>query len=1839
MGQVNLGGTGPGSYTKYDRTFRPRINVDTRGGGLYGYEPGYTNLGMFLPYTIEDDTAILFGDVRAIVTHDGKGGANVGAGWRWWMEDVDRIVGLSAWYDFDAGHAQSYDQIGLSFESLGRFVDFRTNGYMPIGKRDHTLGTVLDSTNTNFIGNGLFFNRTTRAEQTFTGFDTEVGGPVPLLGRYGVNGYLGGYHFIGNGQLGGSVTGLSTRLMAQVNEDVSVGVQLTDDNVFGTNVQAQVFVTLPEGTPSRWLRNPRVQDRLTSSVFRQFRVLAKVDTFDVPEAAINPKDGQPYFVTHIDPNGAATGAGTIANPLNSIAAYNNLSLAQRQQSDIIYVRPRADDTNTNLDTGATPGTLTLFNGQRLLTTSVQNQFASNVITGGFGFLPGFVAGAELPNIFNSTGGDVVTLAANATQCIEVSGFDITGSATGNGIQGSNNTWVAINNNNIHDALNGVVLTDLHGTVAAGTAAQILDNNFHDNINDGFHVTNTGAPPLDVIVQGNSFVNNGDDGLQLDANGGSVINGIIGGAEITPADPGPPVVAAVTLGNTFRNNGAHGLHLTANAGTLNFLSPPGPDGSGIINNDFTANGLDGLHIETTNGSTGNFDVIGNRFGLVNLGGVPIDNLAGALTGNQRYGLSLFSDSGTTTINIGGETAADGTVLGNEFGFNRVSAIDIAVTGTSILNYDINNNTVRNSSSATIAAPRDAVTFTFNGISGTDPFFVTNNSDTGVNISSVTWNLAGTPARFDSNNVAIGTGNSALEPQNGSDLLTGLDTVNGFGVIPGGIPPLTAIGTGNPIGTAQIPDGSQSLTLGYLDFDPTEVFSATTIVSNNGGGATPLSSLATAGSTVTVLFSNNLSTTFALSQVDTGGIAVAGSGLAFGRASPGFGAGGDGIHVSASGNSSLNQSMIHNNTVNGYGGFGIHVETSGSAQAPNIVIENNITSFNGTGVNSSGAPVFTGGGLAIERNGDSLFHALVQNNQITSNFYDGFTILGAGTVTGDMTVNSLDNSVLNNAGDGAELLASEQVALRFNSTRDQFVGNNNSGFHALTTDTSAVQLDFRNVLATDNVESGFNTLAQGDSSLQVVITSPVDPLFTAGTGSSFSNNGLDGFGFGSVENGFATASLTDTLFNDNIRDGLSFNREGASLTLVEMADSQVTRNRDDGIQFYTFGSAPSDPNQPLPFQPNQLDLNNVIVDNNGVIGAANGGNGLEVVTQGASTLVVNATQTSFSFNATDGVRVFSGGNSSFGEAGTRSTFDGVTINENGRDGIKLFVMGSFSSKPFQFVEVSSVSGVTTISNNGDDGIQASAPFGTIDLNVIGSPFVSNTMFIQQNAGNGIEFNVADVAIDGDDAEDLGQRTDGDGDGAANEILNFFFANGFEFQSFDNFNGIGVLNVQDAIVGDNNPNDSVDLGNGQDGIQMFVSNIENFSGISNTPQDVNRDTVADLRGAGGSGNIQILSGTAGRLDVTITDTLVIGNGRDGLNYIGDGGNSTFDVGNLITSTVTGSTISSNTRHGVNIDLEGKFGEYDVRFGVPGSYSVASANRFTFDSNVIERNLGYGLRYQANAGVMARANFGPAGGTNHWSVEFGDLQPTDPAGNFNAAVVAQTAIGPIFNSDSPVFALDSLYYSIATDLNSRLELYANQIRSNGNPGIPAPLFNEGGDGVFIRVSTNSYLSADIGSTLGSGLGNTFSGNQQADLRFVSFTATLIDGVTPTFPNASTAVNPGLDRLFLDDTAQLALRMNNNTGTEVSSKVIYVGGNVGERAAAYSQNGTAFIGGSFIRGTQMFQVDDVLNVNANNSFTTPLINEFLNNGGWEGTILDPAWGDPLFPRDYIESPNNPFTP
>ena len=304
---------------------KPRFNVDSRGGGLYGYNAGYSNMGMFVPYKLED-AAILFanaalGMVRSSRTMWRGGGATVGTGWRYWMEDLDRIVGLSTWFDFDNGHAMPYQQVGFSFESLGRYMDYRVNGYLPVSNPDHVLSSSL-STTTSVIGNGIGILRNiTRSNRRFQDSTPKWADRRPSWDVMALKiAYVGGYQFMGMGVNGGSFTGVSGRLLSQINEDVSFGVQVTDDHMFGLNTQFQVFVNLPSGKSGRWLRNLRVQDRLVQNTFRQNRVIAKTEAITSFDTAINPETHQAYFVANINPNLTVNGNGSASSPFDSIAA-------------------------------------------------------------------------------------------------------------------------------------------------------------------------------------------------------------------------------------------------------------------------------------------------------------------------------------------------------------------------------------------------------------------------------------------------------------------------------------------------------------------------------------------------------------------------------------------------------------------------------------------------------------------------------------------------------------------------------------------------------------------------------------------------------------------------------------------------------------------------------------------------------------------------------------------------------------------------------------------------------------------------------------------------------------------------------------------------------------------------------------------------------------------------------------------------------------------------------------------------------------------------------------------------------------------------------------------------------------------------------------------------------------------------------------------------------------------------------------------------------------------------------------------------------------------------------
>ena len=1788
-GPSGPGQPGYGNYFRVsavDQVLMPRFIVDSRGGGLYGYNAGYSNIGAFVPYKI-DDSSILFGTGMGLVTYDGRGGATVGGGWRHWMEDVDRIIGLAGFYDFDNGHAQPYQQLGLSLESLGRYVDYRVNGYLPVSNPDHVLNSSLVGTAALF-GNGIGLLRTNTVEQAFSGLDAEMGGPTPFLGRYGLNAYIGGYYYMGSGANAGNFTGVSGRLLSQINEDVSFGVQVTNDHMFGLNTQFQVFMNIPNGRPGRWLRNLRVQDRLVQNVFRQNRVVARTETYSTYDAAINPNTHQAYFVANIDPNATTNGDGSVNNPFSSIANYEAISVAQQKRYDILLVRPNNDGSHTDLDTAST---LNIYNGQRLLSTSVAQTFVTENLPGVVLPLPGFVSGAA-PILYNSSGGNVVTLVGGNTLPQQVSGFDIVGSATGNGIFGNNNVGTIISSNTIEKGLNGVLLTGLSGTVANGNPAQFFNNVIKDNIGNGVQITNSGAAPftpdLNLVVTNNQFQNNGNDGLQINANAGAYIGGMIGGTN----------TSTTTLSNTFSGNVGNGLALNANGGTLDFLNTS-TSPFGIVNNTFSGNTLDGLSINTINNSIASFSVINNAFGV-----------AGTSTsGNARYGLGLVSDSGTTKMFIGGasSTLADGTTFnpGNTFNFNAVSAINLAVSGTASLSYDILNNTISNSSTATIAPVHDAFTFSFNGTSGTDPFIIGNTSDTGVSITSVSWNLAGTLATI------ADSGSGAVIQPISDTFLTGL---NGNAVTAGSDPLLiTATGLVANNANSGLATATQLIPLTFTNFATGKTFQATSEFQSSGGSAA-LSSASTIGSTLSVTFSNGLTSTQKVQAVSGSAVAVSAAGDVFGTSVPGYGSGVDGIHVSASGNSTLSHAVIQSNTITGYGHYGINVETSGAAFAPNVVVVNNTLTNNGTGISATGQNVFDGGGLQISRDGSSTLDALVQSNTITSNYNYGISVLSSGTA-GDNIVNLFNNTVTGNVSNGLNVATSGASVLTLNSQGNDFHGNGsgatqNTGV-ATSMDnvtfssagTSIANINLNNFVGNNAEGTGLSAISNDDSTMNLIIDS-----LSGAAQSAFSNNKVNGIALTGNDRSVMHANVYNSSISNNASNGISYTRNGTSLILSNITDTTINSNAANGIFYQGIGSDPTDALQKNPGQSNLINLVRDTLNNNGN-STTSTGDGFLANVYGQSSLVVNATSTTFNSNAGNGLHADMTPGAQFGDFanGIRSTFDNVDMSSNGANGI--FFSSQVTGSPVQdaqsrtYFALNSISGVSRISNNGANGILMQYSGGIHDVAISG-----DGVAVAPVAGGGNQITTFTTAIQSNT-----------GDGIHVDAGNFSNA---------------TVRLEKVLVGGS----TAGQGNGGDGIGIHA--VENQL----------LDPTAALPNNIGLGGYQFLYNHAGTANLIVNNSSVMNNAGNGITLYGNNLQGTgFDATNItnrtfgsrgdgsgqVNATLTNTNIVSNKGSGVFINMVGQMGGYRA-YNFSTQTNVSSGyNKFVFDNVNISNNGNYGIYFEANPADMEHVIWGFFSNDPNPLPTNYPLQPQDLAGL------------SIFNYGENANIRDSFVLSnwmdVSSNSNSQLTLTNSRIQGNGQNH---DLSNA--DGIKLRVGTSAYLSADIRD-------NVMSGNVGADLRVESFVqynpvTKVVFALQPATHGSATT----LSTVELDPTAQLDMRLTGNVGNtiNITDPAINAFGTLPGNA---SGNGAIFpwdpekdrfstAPPGSVRLAQLFQIDDGLNLNSTNSFisngvTQDISNQFFNADFYLRTVADPLFPNNLFPLNSINGPGNPFLP
>lgn len=1908
-------------YTDVDRTFEPLMRVDTRGGSLMGQQ-GFTRVSGILPHWADDST-LLFVDLGGFATYRPAGGANVGFGWRGYFDDLDRIFGVNAWYDFDAGHQDQYHQFGVGFESLGRYIDYRVNGYIPFGGTSNLLSNgIITGGNPTFLNHFIYLDRYYRHETAYRGFDAEMGGPVPFLGRYGLSAFAGMYFFTGLNV--GNITGVTGRLTGQVNEDLTVGAQFSHDNVFDNNVQIQVTWTIPDGGSSRWFRQQTVRDRMTAPVLRNYRILANDEVVVVSEKAINPIDGLPYFVDHIDPNRTpGTGNGTVENPFSLISQFDNRPLGEKSNVDIVYVRPRTIDPNdrtSQLNTG-----VTLLSDQRLLSTSVAHLFdvipAQADVNGntvyGLPTIPAFPLGSALPVLSNINGGDVVTLTTGAHN-IEVSGFEIRGNrlqpnhatgtnlATNNGIAGIDNQEVKINRNIINQAVHGVYLQNLSGTVAAGTAS-IFDLNFFTPFDDenitgdealandgeGLFVLNDGADPLEVFLTRNTAWGNFGNGFSFVARNGSSIGGIISGNRTEVTDPESGNVTSLENGNS-------GLFLAADNGAIDFFNPvrgwqigglttiAADDGLSVYAANFAAVPLDQSNIFSGNGSHG-VHVLS-----LNDSDVSVRFINNDMSRNDLNGLAVRATSGAANIAIGGPLAEQG----NRFENNGLNGIWMELQGTVQAQLNIQNNFINgNGNNGAGGGSGSGVSlYDINVVFGGG---LTPSQQAIFALAAQKWEsiivgdvpdingiddvqISATGQAIDGSGGILGAaGPTALRPgsflpylgemvfdtadladleasgQLDEVILHEMAHVIGFGTIWTDLNLLTGAGTNDPQFTG---------TNAVREYNDRFNQNGTGVpVENTGGQGTADAHWRES------VFNNELMTGFLnsgvpnpISRVTVGQWQDLGYQVNYNNAEPysrqsGNSAAlqlgqvlrpavsvsappvvqnttnlvpvgtpvGDGIQITLDGNATLAPSTIQNNTVTANARHGMYLDAAGTSNVPNLVIYNNTFNNNGTGT--------AGSGLFLQRRVDATLHADVRHNDMSSNLADGFSLNAAGTPLPPVVVNMSDNTLNNNARHGLNAQTDGAAILRVTSDRDNFDSNTSSNQFFNAGQGSILNGVFNNASINDSGVDGVTIFSTGLSDVILRYDSPTDPLYV-GPGTTISNNNGNGITANALQLSHLTLRILETghagqglntVIDSNAGAGVQINRSGASLTETLIDGVDITNNTVAGIQFIGRGSHPSDPTQPSSPEPNRLNILNSTVDNNGI--------GLDVDLRADPVLVVHAISSTFDHNVGDGVRVFAGDDSSFGnvDSGERSVFNNVSMSHNGDAGMHLFAMGNNSNRSNIYVEVNSLLGDTFITDNGGDGILASAPQGTINLLVTGSSLIPalNNTFIQRNGDNGIEFNVANIAQDGGDDEIIVAKFP--------DNPNFPV---IDLTSFDSYSGEGFLTLDTVTIGDIDPVTGTSNGNAGDGIHLFVSNSNDFATTATAIPD-----LADFF---------FIINRAGTLEVNINQTLIANNGDDGIDLLSQGNDFTFATGNLITMNVTNSRINQNgasspddSGDGVHILLNGKHGSYDLDF-FAGTYTRTSQNEFYFDGNTIDSNRGYGFYYEANAGAMQRPDL-----TNHdlvnpnlfWAIEFADpgVNP-GPGTVYDPDAIGTTSFFPAYNAGyaAPVFLSD--YLNLTTDINSHLVFTNNLVRFNGDPSTST------GDGMWLRLGTNSYLAADIGGAAGGTTGNVFTGNANADFRTSSFVAYDRDDPlrTPIQPPVSvpgndTAAPPVLDKIWLDDTAQMDLRFNNNTGRKVDTKVIFVigpEGSAGLRTAAYD-NVDQFKGSpdGQIRPTQIFQVDDGLNLNANNNWGPQDIEFEMNvNGNIHlRTVADPLFPNPAFPENYFADPGDPFLP
>ena len=300
---------------------RRSFGMNFRGGHSAGDTVGRTDslshVSLF-PYVNAGD-ALLFGDARLGRANEGGLTWSFGAGLRRYIEEWDVVTGANFYHSRDDITGTLLKTWGVGADVLTDAWEARVNYYRPNGVSSQLVSQSIDQNSAAFAGNNIVFNRIDTVAEALEGVDLETGCRLPTgcLENVTLKALGGAYHY--KGQTIRGFTGWQARLQCDIAEHIELGLKLTDDEQFNTSVLFSAIVYFGGFKAQDYTRHCAIQ-RLAEPVRRNLNVAAvQTDVLFAGQVAIDPNDGLPLQVVHVDENDViGPFVGTVEAPLGSL---------------------------------------------------------------------------------------------------------------------------------------------------------------------------------------------------------------------------------------------------------------------------------------------------------------------------------------------------------------------------------------------------------------------------------------------------------------------------------------------------------------------------------------------------------------------------------------------------------------------------------------------------------------------------------------------------------------------------------------------------------------------------------------------------------------------------------------------------------------------------------------------------------------------------------------------------------------------------------------------------------------------------------------------------------------------------------------------------------------------------------------------------------------------------------------------------------------------------------------------------------------------------------------------------------------------------------------------------------------------------------------------------------------------------------------------------------------------------------------------------------------------------------------------------------------------------------